>query len=208
MHVAVYYNGVGYFKRAKELFKEMMRNDPLNQEARGHYLLSLYILGDTQRAEEEYKRGKALFGDQWLFGDWTITFLRLDTNDVVSSDDVVYSDKFFDAAKKYFDSPQKGIEEFRRLYANYDNISTVNLIEISLWTAYFGDPEFAMDMIVKAVNVDHTSGFHMWWPTLREVRQTPRFKQFVREIGLVDYWNKFGWPDICHQLDNGDFECE
>jgi len=43
---------------------------------------------------------------------------------------------------------------------------------------------------------------------MHEVRQTPRFKKFVKDIGLVDYWNKFGWPEICHQLDNGDFECD
>lgn len=48
----------------------------------------------------------------------------------------------------------------------------------------------------------------IWEPKGRKVRQLPRFKKLLREIGLVDYWNKFGWPDICHQLDNGDFKCE
>jgi hypothetical protein len=47
-----------------------------------------------------------------------------------------------------------------------------------------------------------------WTPVLREVRQLLRFKEFVREIGLDDYWNEFGWPDICHSLDNGNFECD
>jgi len=32
--------------------------------------------------------------------------------------------------------------------------------------------------------------------------------EITEKIGLVDYWNKFGWPDICHQLDGGDFECD
>ena len=38
---------------------------------------------------------------------------------------------------------------------------------------------------------------------MREMRQLPRFKKFIKEIGLFDYWNKFGWPDICRRLDNG-----
>jgi len=43
---------------------------------------------------------------------------------------------------------------------------------------------------------------------IREVRQTARFKTLVKKIGLVEYWNKFGWPDICHQLNHGDFKCD
>ena len=77
-----------------------------------------------------------------------------------------------------------------------------------MWAAYFGDPEFAMEAYEKAVSMCGTNLYKIWLPVMREVRQLPRFKEFVREIGLVDYWNKFGWPDICHQLDNGDFECE
>jgi len=47
----------------------------------------------------------------------------------------------------------------------------------------------------------------VFWTQLgQEARQLPRFKEFVKEIGLVDYWNKFGWPDFCHQLNNGDLE--
>jgi hypothetical protein len=29
----------------------------------------------------------------------------------------------------------------------------------------------------------------------------------VVKVGAA-YWNKFGWPDMCHKLDNGDFECD
>lgn len=41
----------------------------------------------------------------------------------------------------------------------------------------------------------------------RNVIQMPVF-MFPFKIGLVEYWNEFGWPNICHQLDNGDFECD
>jgi len=47
-----------------------------------------------------------------------------------------------------------------------------------------------------------------WGPLTKEFQHLPRFKELVKEIGLVDYWNEFGWPDICHKLDNGDFECD
>ena len=69
--------------------------------------------------------------------------------------------------------------------------------------------QFAMEALEYANHLDSTGLFQVWLPVMREVRQLPRFKEFVREIGLVDYWNKFGWPDLyCRPLDNGDFECD
>jgi adenylate cyclase len=207
--IVIYYDTIGYFKRGRELIEEILRNDPLNMEMRGHYLLVLYILDDMGRAEEEYKRAKELFGDQWwIFGDMTMTLLRLDSNDVVSRDYILYSDQIFDVAKKHLDSPKVALTELHLLYTDSENQSTFRLVEISCLAAYFGDPEFALEAMEKAINVDRASGFHLWWPILREVRQLPRFKKLVKEIGLVDYWNRFGWPDICRPLDNGDFECD
>jgi hypothetical protein len=45
---------------------------------------------------------------------------------------------------------------------------------------------------------------------MKVVRQLPRFKEFVSEIGLVDYWKKFGWPnnDICRPVGDDDFVCD
>jgi hypothetical protein len=40
------------------------------------------------------------------------------------------------------------------------------------------------------------------------VRKTDRFKKFVRDAGLVDYWRVRGWPDLCHPVGAGDFACE
>jgi hypothetical protein len=77
-----------------------------------------------------------------------------------------------------------------------------------MWAAYFGDPEFAMNAMERAVNIQAMALYLIWLPVMKEVRQLPRFKEYVREIGLVDYWNKFGWPDICRQLEGGDFECD
>jgi TolB-like protein/tetratricopeptide (TPR) repeat protein len=32
----------------------------------------------------------------------------------------------------------------------------------------------------------------------RYARQHPAFQTFARRNGMVDYWRKFGWPDMCH----------
>ncbi|MGA9575301.1 MAG: winged helix-turn-helix domain-containing protein [Lysobacterales bacterium] len=40
-----------------------------------------------------------------------------------------------------------------------------------------------------------------------EFRQDPRFKNWVRKIGYLDFWRKNGWPDRCRPTGIDDFEC-
>jgi len=206
--IATFYLSVGNFKRANELFEEMRQNDPLNEEVRSNYFLSFVYLDDIKRAEKEYKRGKDLFGDQWSFGNLYITGLRLGKGGVVSPDAIVFSDSIFDAAKEHLNSPEEGLAELRRIYSNNGNLTSAKFIEISVWAAYFGDPEFAMDALKKAIRINATVLYAVWSPVTQETRHLPRFKEFIKEIGLVDYWNKFGWPDLCRPLGDVDFECD
>lgn len=39
----------------------------------------------------------------------------------------------------------------------------------------------------------------LWHPEAwsRKARQDPAFQGFAKRIGMVDYWKKFGWPDLC-----------
>jgi hypothetical protein len=60
----------------------------------------------------------------------------------------------------------------------------------------------------KVLKIQAADAFFFWLPVMHDVRQLPRFKKLMKDIGLIDYWNKFGWPDMCHQLDKGDFECD
>jgi TolB-like protein/tetratricopeptide (TPR) repeat protein len=206
--IATFYLSVGNFKRANELLEEMRQNDPLNKEVHSAYLLSFGFLGDIQQAEKEYEHGRALFGDQWSFGNLYITGLRLGEGDVVSRNTIVFSDPIFDVVRQYLDSREDGLKKLRRYYTNEDNLSSVDLYEISWCAAYFDDPEFAMDVLKKSVSIDATGLFVVWGPVMQETRQLPRFKKFIKEIGLVDYWNKFGWPDLCRPVGDGDFVCD
>lgn len=36
-----------------------------------------------------------------------------------------------------------------------------------------------------------------WFPPASAMRRDPRFAQLVRRIGLVEFWRKKGWPDLC-----------
>ena len=109
---------------------------------------------------------------------------------------------FGDDVRIDLESKEKVVAELRRLYDD-ENLAQGTRIFIPLFAANLGDQELAMNSIENG-----GAKFIAWFPVMHEVRQLPRFKEFVREFGLVDYWNEFGWPDICHKLDNGDFECD
>ena len=127
---------------------------------------------------------------------------------VIDISRIVSSNQIHTTGKKYLDSPEEGLAELSLVYNNDDKLSGTDLSYITIWAAYFSDTEFAMEAAEKAVRSYGTNADRFWFPVMKEVRQLPRFKEFVREIGLVDYWNQFGWPDLCRPVGNDDFVCD
>jgi len=208
-HSFNFYLATGKLKRAYELLERMRRNDPFNQIIVSNYYVIYMLLGDRQRAEEEYqRRNKSLLKGYTDWHDDAITEVRLYSGDALSRNEIVSSDPVHIAIKEYLDSPEEGLMELRRIYSSDDNLSFHDLLKIASWSRYFGYSEFAMEVIDRLSRIDASLGPHLWYPTMREVRQLPRFKEYVREIGLVDYWKEYGWPDLCRPVGDDDFVCD
>ena len=40
-----------------------------------------------------------------------------------------------------------------------------------------------------------------WWgQTAADFRSDPRFAELTQSVGLLDFWQKHGWPDLCQPL--------
>jgi adenylate cyclase len=208
--MAEMYVAVGYFKKSRQILEEIRKNDPLNPAARAFHVITLVLLGDVRGAENENERCKALFGDMWKFRSFGIAYHRLSTGDPVSGGEIEYSAPIFNAVKGYLDSPKEGLAKLHQLYSDENNLSERDITDISILAAYFGDPEFAMDTMEKSIRKHAVGIFKIWYPVMKDVRQLPRFKEFVRDIGLVDYWKEYGWPDsgICRPVGDDDFVCD
>lgn len=46
-----------------------------------------------------------------------------------------------------------------------------------------------------------------WFPNRRDFRNSAAFARFVREAGLLEYWQTRGWPDLCRPEGEG-FSCD
>jgi len=47
----------------------------------------------------------------------------------------------------------------------------------------------------------------VWENWAVDFRRDPRFKEWVREMGYLNFWKKKGWPDRCRPTGVDDFEC-
>jgi TolB-like protein len=75
---------------------------------------------------------------------------------------------------------------------------------------YVGAPERFMNMYENGLRTGYLGGVTnalQWAPAYRSIRQTPRFKQYMRDAGIVAYWRAKGWPPQCHPTTGDDFEC-
>jgi len=71
-----------------------------------------------------------------------------------------------------------------------------------------GSPR-AFDLGIDPVNDIKNAQIHaqIWNNWAVAFRQDPRFKEWIRKLGYVDFWRKNGWPDRCRPTGLEDFEC-
>ena len=204
-------------RKAVEYLIEARRSEPLDPSVAVALGLDYAASGMTGEALAEFERGIHLGGSPnnltgfelmtaMATGDRDEIQRRIDAfkkiNDITASIHV--------AMRPFLDKPQEGIAELKRLYAKPENAVPIQRLVISVWAAYFGDPDLALaaikDMFSGGASYSTTSLF--WQPVFHDMRERPGFKDFVRERGLVDYWREFGWGDFCHPVGDNDFECE
>ena len=105
---------------------------------------------------------------------------------------------------KFLDSPADAAAEIRSLAATASDSQKALLAE---WAAFYREPELALELMAQAV--PHlTLPSMLWQPLMRDSRRLPGFKDLVRDLGLVDYWRAYEWPDFCRPAGTADFICE
>jgi len=106
-----------------------------------------------------------------------------------------------------FDSPERVLSLLRDVYLDDDLQWIRKYHDIAMVAAYFGDPQFALEVKAEDVRSNVLRIAALWYPVMSDVRRLPEFKEFVTEVNLVEYWRSYGWADACRPIDDEDFEC-
>lgn len=106
-----------------------------------------------------------------------------------------------------FGSPEMVLSTLRTVYADASTEWPSKRHDIALLAAYFGDPEFALQVKAEEGRNTPVRMGALWYPVMSEARRLPAFKELVADINLVAYWRAYGWADSCRPLGDDDFTC-
>lgn len=207
----------GRAREAVKYFERIRAVDSLNVD-NAVYLLDAYAsAGDIPAALGEADRLKNLKGAQVVL---KVEALMA----ALGSDDRAEIDKrlaLLAAARKNYnsnhvkmgrllDDPATALAQLHKM-AGSQKLSTPARTSIAQWAAYYGDSEFALNVlreILPAEKVDSISSV-IWRPVFRKVRKLEGFRTLLDDIGLVDYWRTSGdWGDFCQPVGEKNFKCE
>ena len=153
------------------------------------------------------------------FTDWrrgyTMLIIALSEGDSVAAAEALarmetsnpVTTEFYRTAAELIDSTSRSIEYLRQTLANEDATWPSKYQDIAVLAAYFGEPEFALEVFSREARNTTIRYGVLWYPVMSNVRALPAFKQLVRDVNLVDYWQQYGWPDHCAPVGEDDFNC-
>ena len=98
--------------------------------------------------------------------------------------------------------------ELRDFYSDEAYSDFISKLTISTFAAYYGDQQFALKAMTDSASVTPIQIGLVWRPVFKEMRKLDGFKNLLRELGIVAYWQKYGWPTYCKPAGDDDFECE
>jgi TolB-like protein/Flp pilus assembly protein TadD len=210
--------------RAKDALEVQRRAVALDPVSIGHSIglqIDLEILSQYEEAEKESRRAQGLSADQpvGLLGPAILRAMGKRDKEAMKKLAPQLASLGFgladinQAMAALLDDPSAALARLRQFNADPHFVrQTLPIVVLAQWAAYFGDPAFALEMLRgaphKPPDVDAGFLYTLWRPVVRDVRRLPAFKDFVRELGLVDYWRTTGnWGDFCRPVGQNDFTC-
>jgi TolB-like protein/DNA-binding winged helix-turn-helix (wHTH) protein len=196
---------------ARDIFEEAHAANP-NVPLYYRFLVFVYEgLDEPERARFLYTDALRVFpGDardirqlqiqrmHWLVG----------RNEIAEARAIPLADPFHTEMLAHIDAPEYALAVLRRALDGHGPEYPNRYIDIGLWAARFGDPALAFTAMRKSADAGGGRMAYVWMPQLASMRRLPEFKAYMRDIGMVAYWQEFGWPPFCHKVDATDFECD
>jgi len=214
---------VGRPRTALPHFEAAARVEPLNRIAVS-LIGSIYaFLEDDQDAHTAFKRARSLpIGNLAIVitGELLLAMARRETRQVAELleqfSELSFNNRvgklasgLYSAIAQSLDSPERGLETVHRFAADAQYHAGASFSSnLAYWAAYFGDPQFALDLHYQDSKPAVGELSTLWIPLFKEMRRLSGFKKLIIDLGLVDYWRATGkWGDFCKPIGENDFEC-
>ena len=195
---------------ARDIFEEARAANP-NLPIYYRFLMFTYEgLGEPERASLLYADALRMFpGDAREIGLMQIQRMHwlVGRNEIAEARAIPLADPFNSQMLKYLDAPERALAELRRALDGSGPGYPNRYYEIGLWAGHFGDPALAFKALRKSAEAGGGRILYVWMPQLASMRRLPEFKAYMREVDMVAYWQEFGWPPFCRQVEVTDFEC-
>jgi adenylate cyclase len=214
-------NNMGRPTEAIDYFKRLVRLEPLASNAHSNLGVTYELSGNSDAAAIAIKKARDL-SNQPALPNASLLVLAMEENNRALIDEYLalvqntellgnISDTryFMQVIHALLDTPQEAGADLRLFLTDPVFNNPFNRHYITIWASYFGEFELALQVNREVIGSDSTIIWTIWRPINRGMRQLPGFKDFVLEIGLVDYWHTSGkWGDFCHPVGEDDFECD
>jgi TolB-like protein/Flp pilus assembly protein TadD len=203
-------NSTGYLWYAEHLsaaghFRESLINalkalelDPFNAGANAVAADASALNGDRANAEK-YARAAIDLGHPWAI--YGLAFLRIDAGDL-------------DAAERTVETEITSVDQLHRETITRYIAAVHDPGYAESWFAWVRDnfPENSVDMALDNIRFGRTDKaiemldgiqpvandwIDLWKPVAEPIRRHPIFAGMLTHSGLVEYWEEYGWPDLC-----------
>ncbi len=196
---------------ARDIFEEARAADPRNPL---YYRFLMFVyegLGDRERAADLYQDALEAFPPdsreirqmQSQRMHWLISRDEIDQARAIPIADPLDAKMLAS-----LDARDLALAHLRGALATHDPDIPNGYIDIGLWAGHFGDAALAFQAMREMANAGGGRMAYVWMPQLEAMRALPEFEAYLRDVGMVAYWQEHGWSPICEPLDGPDFKCD
>jgi len=193
---------LGHFEEAIADFEKCLAIDPAYLNCKQHMAVAYYFWGKTEAAirifeetlEENFHSVDDIFVSHYVKSGQTVTAYLLGNTSV-----------FGDYAP---------LRDWIEAIQNPEQNHSARIARWERWAESQNFPFCNLTALVVALRVDRCydgvfdEAFRMvWHPDAAYFRNTPAFKKLINRYAM-GYWRKYGFAPQCHDLGDGDFECD
>jgi tetratricopeptide (TPR) repeat protein len=192
---------LGYLKQALPIRERLLALEPYVPVFKNNFVVMLFTNGQTDEALELNRKPPG--GLPIL--DATVAAAQGRYNEAA---DIVKSARLGDA----FAGQRDAAARLLRTAPSPPPPRPLPELGVQGWVYFFvGAPERFLEYFEGNTKIGYRGGMeivYMWAPVFSPVRQTERFKAYVRSAGMVQHWRAKGWPDRCRPRGADDFVCD